>query len=149
MNYKYSTLEWLTFKQQVLLLYNADIIMTPHGTGIINIIFSIPHSTLIECFALYHYDRWYINTASQSIIHYILVSPFLTPTKINYFYKRVEKAYNIGRFSKYDRECRNGVINPPVVSIFNAVEDAIEYTSRWRFIYQPTTKWSPIFYYFV
>lgn len=142
-------MESLTFKEQVLLFYNADIVMSPHGTGLINIMFSIPHSTLIECFAPYHYSRWYVNTASLSSIHYIGVSSFLKDTNNNSFYKTAEVAYANGNFNIDNRLYRDVIMNPPVITIFNAVSDAIDYTNRWRYVYETTDNWSPIFHYFV
>lgn len=121
--------------------------MSPHGTGLINIMFSIPHSTLIECFAPYHYSRWYINTASLSSIHYIGVSSYLKNANNNTLYKNAEDAYSNGKFNIDDKKYRDVIMNPSVISVYNAVSDAIDYTNRWRFVYETTYKWSPIFFY--
>ena len=132
-----------------MLFYNADIVMSPHGTGLINIMFSIPHSTLIECFAPYHYSRWYINTASLSSIHYIGVTSYIKNANNITLYKNAEVAYSNGNFNIDDRKYRDVLTNPSVISIYNAVRDAIDYTNRWRFVYETTDKWSPIFFYSV
>lgn len=123
--------------------------MSPHGTGLINIMFSVPHSTLIECFAPYHYSPWYVNTASLSCIHYIKVSSFYKNPINNINYKTAEVAYASGNINIEDRKYRDDILNPPVISIINAVSDAIDYTNRWRYVYETTDKWSPIFYYSV
>ena len=120
--------------------------MSTHGTGLINIMFSIPHSSVIECFAPYGFDKWYINTASLSNIHYILLSSFFRKGQLNDFYKEVDNAYSSGNFPAYDRKCRDHLVTPPVMSVYYAVADAIEYTNRWRFVYRTTHKWSPIFF---
>ena len=120
--------------------------MSPHGTGLINIMFSVPHSTLIECFAPYHYSPWYVNTASLSCIHYIKVSSFYKNPINNINYKTAEVAYASGYINIEDRKYRDDILNPPVISIINAVSDAIDYTNRWRYVYETTDKWSPIFF---
>lgn len=123
--------------------------MSPHGTGLINIMFSIPHSTLIECFAPYHYSRWYVNTASLSSIHYIGVHSHIKNANNITIYKDAEDAYTNGRFNIDDRKYRDVPMDPSVIAIYNAVRDAIDYTNRWRFVYETTDKWSPIFFYSV
>ena len=123
--------------------------MSPHGTGLINIMFSIPHSTLIECFAPYHFSPWFVNTASLSSIHYIRVSSFSKNPNSNSNYRNAEIGYATGNINIENRIYRDDILNPPVISICNAVSDAIDYTNRWRFVYETTDKWSPIFYYYV
>lgn len=142
---KYHILETLSFKQQVTLFYHSDIIMSPHGTGLINIMFSLPHSTLIECHPPFYYDVWYINTASLTSAHYIGVSTYMPKSKMSKLYKEMSNLYNTGNLLTYNRKCRNYPVNPPLFSLFSAVKDAIEYTSRWRFVFESTDKWSPIF----
>lgn len=142
---KYHILETLSFKQQVTLFYHSDIIMSPHGTGLINIMFSLPHSTLIECHPPFFYDVWFINTASLSSVHYIGVSTYMPKSKMSKLYTKMSNLYNTGNLLTYNRNCRNYPVNPPLFSLFSAVKDAIEYTSRWRFVFESTDKWSPIF----
>ena len=95
---KYNILETLSFKQQVTLFYHSDIIMSPHGTGLINIMFSLPHSTLIECHPPFYYDVWYINTASLTSAHYIGVSTYMPKSKMSKLYKEMSNLYNTGNF---------------------------------------------------
>ena len=145
-------MEDLSVQDQILKFYYSDIILTPHGTGLINIVFSIPHSCVIECYPPYFYENWFINTACQSITHYITI--FTRATNVSTeLYKMAENAYNQGSFLDLHSSIKNKIkdydFNPTTNQILNAVSDAIEYCKRWKYVYEVTNKFSPFFYLFV
>ena len=141
----------MLFRDQVTLFYNSDIVLSPHGTGLINIVFSIPHSTVIECFPPFYYENWFINTACQASLHYIAVFTRVTIGN-NSLYQLAEDAYNKGGFLDLHSSKKNQIkdydFNPLKFQVINAVIDAIEYTKRWRFEYETNNKFSPIFYFY-
>ena len=139
-------MEHLSFLDQVTHFYKADIVLSPHGSALINLLFCVPHSVVIECNPPYFYELWYINTASLSLVHYISVSTFFPNVKTNKQWKIAESSYYNGKFNSIRRKYVNRKINPPLFKIICAVRDAIEYIKRWRFIYEVNDKWSPIFY---
>ena len=152
MNVTYTILEKLSMREQIKQFYASDIIMSPHGTGLINIVFIIPHSSVIECYPYFFYENWFINTACQSLAHYIAV---FTRTNISAYelYDTAEKAYLSGSFLLLHPLIKNKIkdldFDPKKIQIVNAITDAIEYTLRWRFNYEVTNMFSPIFYYYV
>ena len=139
-------MEHLSFHDQVTIFYQTDIVFSPHGSALINLIFCVPHSVVIECNPPYFYELWYINTASLSLVHYISVSTFFPNAKSNTKWKQAESSYYNGEFSTIRRRYVNLKINPPLFNALCAVEDAIEYVKRWRFYYEVNDKWSPIFF---
>ena len=138
-------MEKLSFKEQVISFYNADIVISPHGTALINIMFSIPHSSLIELNPPYFFEMWYINTASLACVHYLSVSTYY-PNNITKLWKRAEKAYSEGLFVEIHRHYTNVNINPPVANVIFAIQDALEYIKRWHGIFEVSDQWSPLFY---
>ena len=143
---KYVYMDQLSFREQVQLFYNSDIIFSPHGSALLNLLFCVPHSAAIECNPPYFYELWYINTASLSLVHYISVSTFYTNHQANKLWEIAENSYYDGNFSSIRREYVNFNIDPPLFEVLCAVSDAIEYVNRWRLNYEVNDKWSPIFY---
>ena len=62
-------MENLTFKEQIQAFYSSDIVLSPHGSALVNLLFSIPHSAIIECNPPYYLEAWYTNTALMSAIN--------------------------------------------------------------------------------
>lgn len=141
----YTKLENLSFKDQVRMFYDADIVLSPHGSGLVNVMFCLPHSALVECTPPYFYELWYINTASLSSVHYIGISTYMT-NKSAEPWITAEKAYQEGRFEGIRKKYLNLNVNPPLISVINALRDSIGYISRWRFVFESQKKWSSIFY---
>ena len=61
-------------------------------------------------------------------------------------WKKAEKAYYDGDFERIHRQYADFNVNPPKQSVFIAIEEAIAYSMRWRFVYDTTNMWSPLFY---
>ena len=135
----------LSFSDQVHVFYSHDIIISPHGSALINVVFCIPHSVLIECNPPYFYELWYINTASLSNVYYISVSTFFPNDHKTEKWKRAELSYYDGTFDKIHREYINTKIDPPLIQLKYAISDALDYITRWCFVYKPQRKWSEIF----
>ena len=135
--------------EQIKQFYTSDIILSPHGTGLINIVFVIPHSTIIECYPYYFYENWFINTACQSLAHYIAVFTRVS-TSSHELYPTAEDAYSKGTFLKLHYRILNTIkdidFDPKAIQISNAIADAIEYTLRWKFNFEVTNIFSPLFY---
>lgn len=91
-------MEHLSFSDQVTHFYKTDIVLSPHGSALINLLFSVPHSVVIECNPPYFYELWYINTASLSLVHYISVSTFFPNDKKNKKWRHAEFSYYNGDF---------------------------------------------------
>ena len=60
--------------------------------------------------------------------------------------KKAEKAYYNGDFETIHRQYADYDVNPPKQSVLIAIEKAMEYSLRWRFVYDTTNKWSHLFY---
>lgn len=142
----YHTLEGLTFKEDLYLFYNADIIFSQHGGALTNIFFSTPHTVLIECTPPYFYEFYYAANAYISQVHYILVSTFYPKVRDNLWLK-AEKAYQQGTYYSIHRRYVHITVNPPIFNVISAVTDAMEYLKRWRYVYEVNDKWSPFFYF--
>ena len=71
-------LEALSFQEQVALFAHAEVIVTPHGSGLTNLIFSRPNTTVVELVSP-HYIRHYYWVISRllSLKHYFLVGEAL------------------------------------------------------------------------
>ena len=134
-----------SFKQQLTSFYSSDIIFAQHGGGLTNLIFSTPHTVVVECNPPYFYGIWYVNTASLSRVHYIGISTFYPNNQKNQMWKKAEKAYYNGDFEIIHRQYADFDVNPPKQSVFIAIEEAIAYSMRWRFVYDTTNMWS-LFY---
>lgn len=135
----------MTFKDQVKLFYNHEIILSPHGSALINVVFCIPHSVLLECNPPYFYELWYINTASLSSVHYISISTFHPQNKTYEKWSYAEQCYNNGTFEIIHRRFVNYDIDPPLMLLKFSILDALNYVKRWYFEYQPQIVWSKIF----
>ena len=135
-----------SFKQQLTSFYSSDIIFAQHGGGLTNLIFSTPHTVVVECNPPYFYGIWYVNTASLSRVYYIGISTFYPNNQKNQMWKKAEKAYYDGDFERIHRQYADFNVNPPKQSVLIAIEKGIAYSMRWRFVYETTNKWSPLFY---
>ena len=138
-------MEGLSFKEQLQLFYDSDIVVSPHSASFINLIFSVPHTAVIECYPPYFYELWYSNTAMFSRLHYIMVSSFVPNAKVKRMWKDAENAYEDGKFYYVRRSYLEHSVNPPQFKMLSAVRDAVEYAKRWRFVYEANDRWSAIF----
>ena len=138
-------MDGLSFKDQLQLFYKADIVVSPHSASFINLIFSVPHTAVVECYPPYFYEPWYSNTVMISRLHYIMVSSFEEKNRAKRVWKGVERAYENGRFFLIRRQYSDNKVNPPQFKMLSAIRDAMEYSKRWRFVYEVNDKWSPIF----
>ena len=91
MSYKF--MEGFTFKEQLRLFYYSDIVVSPHSASFINLIFSVPHTVVVECYPPYFFENWYSNTATISRVHYIMVGYFDRNPKAKMYWKEAEDAY--------------------------------------------------------
>lgn len=135
----------LSFSDQVHVFYNHDIILSPHGSALINVVFCIPHSVLIECNPPYFFEFWYINTASLSNVYYISVSSFYPNDKETKKWIEAERSYHNGTFEQIHRKYINTNIDPPLMQLKYAISDALDYITRWYFSYKPQREWSEVF----
>ena len=136
----------LSFDKQVRLFYNTDIFFSPHGSALVNLIFSRPHSVVIECNPPYFYEMWYSNTALISRVHHIMVATYISNATEAFQWKRAENAYFEGRMGQIRRLYADNKVNPPLFVVKSVVEDAIEYIKRWHFVFEVSDKWSPLFF---
>ena len=146
MTVSFKYMENLTFEEQVQAFYSNDIVLSPHGSALVNLLFSIPRSAVIECNPPYYMEPWYTNTALISRAHYLWLSTYYPYDKRNQQWKAAEKAYYYGYFTNIYRKYVNNLVNPPVFAVLSAVRDAVEYLKRWRFVYEVNDKWSPVFF---
>lgn len=142
----YTTMAKLSFVKQVRLFYNTDIFFSPHGSALVNLMFARPHSVVIECNPPYFYEIWYSNTALISRLHHIMLATYKRDLKEDWKWKRAEEAYFEGRIGRIRRQYADNKVNPPVFVVKSAVEDAIAYLKRWRFVFEVSDKWSPLFF---
>lgn len=138
-------MEGLSFQEQLQLFYNSDIVVSPHSASFINLIFTVPRTAVVECYPPYFYENWYSNTAMISRVHYIAVSSFVPNGKAMSSWREAEEAYENGRFFFIRRRFVDNMVSPPRFKMLSAVRDAIEYSKRWRFVYEANDKWSAVF----
>lgn len=138
-------MENLSFKDQLFLFYSTDIILSPHGSALVNTLFSVPRSVAIECNPPYFFEAWYTNTVMLSRVHYIWLSTYY-PHSPRSFYIKAERAYRSGTFQTIYRRYVHHNVNPPKFLVLGAVKDAVEYLKRWRFVYEFNDKFSPLFF---
>lgn len=98
-------LEQLTFQEQANLFYNADVVFTPHGAGLINIIYCRPNTKVIELLAKEHVDCEYWSLASQcDLEYYYLISQGDRPNDEGDYFKSwtspVDMVCNINALKK-------------------------------------------------
>ena len=139
-------MENLTFEEQTRAFYSSDIVLSPHGSALVNLLFSIPHSAIIECNPPYYLEAWYTNNAIISRVHYLWLSTYYPNDKSNEQWEAAEKAYYYGYFGTIYRKYVNHLVNPPQFAVLSAVRDAVEYLKRWRFVYYVNDKWSSVFF---
>ena len=61
-------------------------------------------------------------------------------------WEKAEKAYYDGNFKRIHRQYADFDVNSPKQNVLIAIEKAIAYSMRWRFVYETTNKLSPLFY---
>ena len=145
LNITTSSLNGLSYKEQVMLYYHSDIVLGGHGSAMTNSMFMMPHSVLIECNPPFFYEMCFANIAWLSRVHYISVTnynPEYLPAKL----KNAEKLYQAGSFFKKRREFAQYNIYPNALQLVSAVDDAIQFVNRWRFLYVTNQDWSRVFY---
>lgn len=120
--------------------------MSTHGCALINIMFATPHSAVIECHPPYFFEMSYAQNVMISRVHYILVSFFPSYPANDTRWIKARNAYMDGNFYFIRRQYAYLEVDPPVTNVLYAMQDAIEYLNRWRFIYETNDKWSPLFY---
>ena len=138
-------MEGLSFKDQLQLFYESDIVVSPHSASFINLIFSVPHTAVVECYPPYFFELWYSNTAMFSRLYYIMVSSFVPNGKTMGKWKGAEKAYEDGTFFHIRRNYLEHSVNPPQFKMLSAIRDAVEYAKRWRFVYEANDRWAAMF----
>ena len=88
----------------------------------------------------------YTENVMISRVHYILVSSYSSHPANDTRWMKAQNAYMDGSFYVIHKQYVNLKVDPPLESVLFAVQDAIEYLNRWRFIYETNDKWSPLFY---
>ena len=101
--------------------------MSTHGCALINMIFTLPHSAVVECDPPYFYETYYPHSTHDAL------------------YLEAEKAYMEGTFEEIHRKFIYMNVYSKQFSVISAVEDAIEYVRRWRYVYETNDYWSPLF----
>lgn len=119
--------------------------MSTHGCALINMIFTLPHSAVVECDPPYFYEMSYTTNVMISRAHYILVSTYYPHSTHNALYLEAEKAYMEGTFDSIHRKFIYMNVYSKQFSVISAVADAIEYVRRWRYVYETNDYWSPLF----
>jgi hypothetical protein len=66
-------LETASFRQQVALMQNTDVLLAPHGAGLQNLIFLRPHSAVVEMMTAPWYEPGYQATALTAEILYLVL----------------------------------------------------------------------------
>lgn len=80
-----------------------------------------------------------------SRLYYVVVSSFVPNKKVMGKWKDAEQAYKNGRFYLIRRNYLEHRVNPPQFKMLSAIRDAVEYTKRWRFVYEANDRWSAMF----
>lgn len=87
----------------------------------------------------------YTTNVMISRAHYILVSIYYPHSTHDALYLEAEKAYMGGTYEEIHRKFIYMNVYSKQFSVISAVEDAIEYVRRWRYVYETNDLWSPLF----
>lgn len=116
---------------QIKAFYHTQILLSPHGAGLTNAIFLVPHSVVIEVTPPHFTEFCLAGIILHARLHYIYVS--------NFDYKVLRKnniappdtAYNEGRYMGVRSRYKNLDLNTNIFSIVSGVEDAIAYLDHY------------------
>lgn len=135
-NITHFTPGYLDFRQQVLNYVHSDVIVAPHGSGISGIIFSLPWSVMIECYAPLFFELDYAPLCYVSRVLYISVNDYNnTRVPANDWSKGIA-AYQNGTFFEIRRDFILYSIIPPTTQLIHAVEDGILFYRCRRSLYR-------------
>ena len=79
-------------------------------------------------------------------MHYVSVTTYYTKWIKPEYHAEAERQYARGKFYLKRRDFSDSLVCPPLMNVLNALSDAVEYTKRWRFVYEISDKWSPLFF---
>lgn len=120
--------------EQIHIFADADVIMTPHGAGQMNIIFMRPRTVLLETFPPYFYECTFMNLCNNIHVHYISITTYnetyLDPHAQS---GSADRYYNMGIFIHKRKHYIRTSIDPNHFSVLSAVDSAIEYLNTYRY----------------
>lgn len=119
-------------KNQVEVFYRAKIMVSPHGAGLTNAIFMVPHSVVIEVMPPHFTEFCLAGVLWHARLHYIYVSNFDYAILSRNNIQGPDSAYADGEYMKVRTQYKNLDLNTKVFSIVSAVDDGIAYLDHYR-----------------
>ena len=136
-----------TLEKQILGFYHTDILLTPHGAGITNCIFLLPHSVVIEVSPPHFTEFCLAGIVLHARLHYIYVPNFDYSMLVEKDLPFPDDGYNKGEYFYVRYPYKQLDINTNVFSIVSAVRDAIAYLDHYHDGYRKVNDYlSPIFH---
>ncbi len=82
-------LEEMSVKEQIVLFANAKFIVAPHGSGLSNLVFCTPDTTIVELFSPHYLrtDYWILSQQLQLKHYYSVGDSFDCPSLLNLMYQ--------------------------------------------------------------
>ena len=121
-----------SLKSQVESFYHAQIVLSPHGAGLTNVVFLTPHSVVIEVTPPHFTEFCLMGVILHARLHYIYVPNFDNEVLKNNNIELPDKAYYQGNYSPIRSRYKSLDLNTNKFSILSGVEDAIDYLDRFR-----------------
>ena len=123
-----------SFAEQVTLLANSDIVLSPHGAGQTNIVFMRPFTAFIEAYPPFFYEETFMNLANIVRIQYFSITTY----NETYIPKGVGKGagqqlYEQGKLLRRRRRFLRALIDPEPFNVLSVVDNAVEWLHSYRF----------------
>ena len=134
-----------TLEKQILGFYHTDILLTPHGAGITNCIFLLPHSVVIEVSPPHFTDLCLAGVVMHARLHYIYVPNFNNTLLLENGFPNPERLYYEGLIYPQRHQYKKLGLNTNIFSIVSAVKDAIAFLDHYA-TKKINDYLSPIFY---
>lgn len=125
-------LEGGPLRDQVDTFYHAKILVSPHGAGLTNAIFMVPHTVVIEVMPPHFTEFCLAGVLLHARLHYIYVSNFDYAALSMNNIQGPDSAYEDGDYMKIRSRYKNLDLTTNVFSILSAVDDGIAFLDHYR-----------------
>lgn len=129
MNYQLSS---TPLRDQVEAFLHAQIVLSPHGAGLTNTLFMMPHSVVIEVTPPHFTEFCLANVILHARLHYIYVPNFDYSELRDKNIAFPDDAYNKGEYSPIRSRYKSLDLSTSYFAILSSIEDAIEYLDHYQ-----------------
>lgn len=132
MNVENYLLKASSLYDQVKAFYHAQILLSPHGAGLTNAIFLVPHSVVIEVTPPHFTEFCLAGVILHARLHYIYIPNFEYQILFDSNIPIPDDAYNAGRYKGIRSRYKSLDIRTNLFAVLSGVEDAIAYLDHYR-----------------